>query len=157
MDSSWTLSTLAAELHELVPLLGRTMFYHAKSSDQLTLMQGRVLYILSRHPLTVSSLAKKRGVSLQAASALVQSLVERGWVTRVPDPNDRRQSRLEVTPEGIARAQLAKDMMVSRLAESLVGLEPEALSAASVLLPALKRVLTEHLIADNVPDEPPDV
>lgn len=136
-------------------MLGRTHARHARTivQDKTTLMQGRVLFFLIEHPLTVSMLAKKRGVSLQAASALVQGLVERGWVVRVPDPNDRRQSLLEITPEGLARAQLAKDQIVSHLAGILDGLEAEEIAAASVFLPALKRVLMEHLIGDNIPGE----
>lgn len=158
MNNPWTIYTLAGELFEVMPLLGRTMFHHIRTLDQekTTFMQVKALFHLIDHPLTVSTLAKKHHVSLQAASTLVQGLVERGWVTRVPDPNDRRQSLLEVTPEGLDRAQLAKDEMVSRLVGSLDGLEPKEIDAAKVFLPALKRVLMEHLIADGIPDDPPD-
>ncbi|MBN1563765.1 MAG: MarR family transcriptional regulator [Anaerolineae bacterium] len=109
-----------------------------------------------KHPLTVSKLAQTRRVSLQAASALVQGLVERGWVTRTPDPNDRRQALLEVTPEGLARAEFAKGQMVSYLVGSLDGLEPEEIAAASIFLPAVKRVLLENLSGDDCPDDIPD-
>ena len=36
------------------------------------------------------------------------------------------------------------------------GLEPEEIAAARVFLPALKRVLMEHPIAEDMPDELPD-
>jgi DNA-binding MarR family transcriptional regulator len=157
MGVPWTTYALAGELLDVMPLLGRTLAHHARTIDEekATLMQVRALFFLIEHPLTASKLAKKRGVSLQAASTLVQGLVERGWVIRVPDPHDRRQSLLEVTPEGLARAQLAKDQMVSHLAGSLDGLETEELAAARVFLPALKGVLMKHLITDNMPDELP--
>lgn len=158
MNNLWTTDTLARELFDMMPLLGRTIFHHARAIDdeQATFMQVKALCLLIEHPLTVSTLAKKRGVSLQAASTLVQGLVERGWVTRVPDPDDRRQSLLEVTPEGLARARSTRDQMVSRLVESLDGLGPQEIAAARVFLPALRRVLTEHLITDDLPDEPSD-
>lgn len=158
MNTSWTLYTLAGELFEVMPLFGRTIHHHARTVDEekATFMQVRALFFLIEHSLTVSMLAKKRGVSLQAASTLVQGLVERGWVVRVPDPNDRRQSLLEVTPKGLARAQFAKRQMVSRLVGSLDGLTLEEIAAASIFLPALKRVLVEHIIADGIPDDPPD-
>ncbi len=115
-------------------------------------MQIRALSFLIENQLTVSDLAKKRRVSLQSASTLVQGLVERGWVTRAPDPNDRRRSLLEVTPEGLARAQLAKEYLVSRLAAFLSGLRSDDVAAAQVFLPALKRILHEYETADNAPD-----
>lgn len=157
MDTPWTTDTLARELLDVMPLFGRTIYYHARAIDeeQATFMQVKALFLLTQHPLTVSTLAKKRGVSLQAASALVQGLVERGWVKRVPDPNDRRQSLLEVTPEGMTRAQSTRDQMACRLVELLEGLGPQEIAAAKAFLPALRRVLTEYLIADDLPNEPP--
>lgn len=157
MDALWTIDTLARELFDVIPLLGRTIYHHTRIIDeeQATFMQVKALFLLIQHPLTVSTLAKKRGVSLQAASTLVQGLVERGWVTRVPDPNDRRQSLLEVTSEGLARAQSTRDQMVRGLVEALNGFEPEEIAAARVFLPGLRRVLTEHLIADDLSDELP--
>jgi DNA-binding MarR family transcriptional regulator len=158
MDSPWTTHTLAAELLELLPLLGRTFSHHARAmgSEKTTLQQGRVLALLIDHPLTVSGLAKKRGVSLQAASSLVQGLVERGWVTRTPDLSDRRQLLLEVTPDGLVHARLVREQMVDHLAEFLEGLSPEEINAAREFLPALKHLLMEHASADSIPAAPPD-
>jgi DNA-binding MarR family transcriptional regulator len=158
-DTPWTIHNLAGELFDLMPLIGRTIFHHARTLDEekTTLMQTKALLHLIDHPQpTVSMLAKKRGVSLQAVSTLVQGLVERGWVTRVPDPEDRRQSLLEVTAEGRARAQFARDQMVAHLVNSLDGLTPEEVDAARVFLPALRRILIEHIRADRIPDDPPD-
>ena len=158
MTDPKTIYTLAGELLEVLPNLGRVMGHHVKNVDEekATLMQVRALFFLLERPLTTSKLAKKRRVSLQSASALVQGLVERGWVIRVPDPNDRRQSLLEVTPEGLARAQLAKDNMSGYLARFLDGLEPEEIAAAHVFLAALKRVLLQHTVDDDEDDDAPD-
>jgi DNA-binding MarR family transcriptional regulator len=116
-------------------------------------MQGRVLSFLIENRLTVSDLAKKRRVSLQSASTLVQGLVERGWVTRAPDPDDRRRSLLEVTPEGLAHARLAKEQLLRYLTTFLGGLEPEEIAAGQVFLPALRRILHEHMIADDASED----
>ena len=69
-------------------------------------------------------------------------MVERGWVTREPDPNDRRQSLLEVTPEGLVRAEAAQKQIIEhdRGAFWQISL-PEELDAAAVFLPALRRVV----------------
>ena len=63
----------------------------AAAGEDTTMPQFRVLAQLSEAPRTLSALAKGRRVSLQSMSVLVQSLVERGWIERLPDPSDRRQ------------------------------------------------------------------
>ena len=159
MSASWTKDTLAGELLDLGPIIGRAVKHHVRAIDveTVTTQQIRALILIIEHPLTVSKLAKIRRVSLQAASTLVQGLVERGWVTRTPDPNDRRQSLLEVTPEGLAQAQLSRERLVNHLVKSLEGLEPEEIAAAQVAIPALKRVLLAHLgNGDVLPEELPD-
>lgn len=158
MTESWTTSRVAGALMEVLPLLGRTMHRHAHAVDEerTTLGQVRTLFFLIEYPMTVSILAKKRHVSMQAASALVQGLVERGWVVRVPDPNDRRQSLLKVTPEGLEQAQFAKGLMVTHLAATLDGLQPDELDAAGVFLDGLKRVLSQKLPAEDPFDDLPD-
>lgn len=151
--------TVATELLDIMPQFKHLMGQFARSIDPelSTLMQVQVLLFLAHHPQTVSTLAKRRGVSLQAASTLVQGLVERGWVIRVPDPDDRRQARLEVTPEGMARAQLARDQMTEYVAGFLAAFKPDELDAAQVFIRALKRALAEHPhFADSRCDLPDD-
>ncbi|HML22286.1 MAG TPA: MarR family transcriptional regulator [Aggregatilinea sp.] len=116
-------------------------------------MQTRALFFLLERPLTTSELARKRKISMQSASVLVQNMVERGWVTRTPDPNDRRRSTLDVTPEGMARAEQAKAYATRYLAELLSDLSPEEISAAEVFLPALKKLIMKHYVTDDELDE----
>ena len=83
----------------------------------------------------------------------MQGLVERGWLTRTPDPNDRRQSLLEVTPEGLARAKARQEQIATMVAEVLAELTPEELAAAAVFLPALRRVVVSQMLPDAVPEK----
>lgn len=156
MTDTWTVETLAEEMLNLMPNLGRAMTWMINRSGDLetTMMQGRVLHLLMQQATRASDIAKKRGVSLQSASALVQGLVEKGWVVRTPDPNDRRQSLLEVTPEGIAVAESARQQMAGALARFLEGLSQDEIAAAQVFLPALQRVLIQHIAPDDVTEEP---
>ena len=148
MSDSWTPYILADELFDVLPSLGRLMVHFVGESgeEKATLMQVKTLFFLLERPLTTSELAKGRKISLQSASVLVQGLVERGWVVRIPDPNDRRQSRLEVTPEGMARAELAKDHTSKYMTALLEELSPEEIAAAQVFLPALKRLVMKHFV-----------
>jgi DNA-binding MarR family transcriptional regulator len=159
MDSPmWSVVTLAEELLRVFPNLGRLIALHMRESneEETTLMQVSVLYQLQERPITASEIAKKRHVSLQSVSVLIQGMVERGWITRTPDPTDRRQSLLQITPEGMARAEIARNQIISYLADFLRDISPEEVAAAQIFLPALGRILTEHMAAhkaQNVPQE----
>src|SRR3954463_15299063 len=107
MQDGWTPYTAAKSLMEVFPGMGRLMaaWMRASGEEEATMMQIGVLMHLKEQPITTSELAKRRKVSMQSASVLVQGLVEKGWLTRIPDPNDRRQSLLQTTPEGLSRAK----------------------------------------------------
>jgi DNA-binding MarR family transcriptional regulator len=145
MTENWTPETIAEALLKVLPILGRRTAQQMRDSgeEEASLMQVMALTHIHQHPLTTSELAKRRKVSLQSASVLVQGLVERGWVIRVPDPKDRRQSRLQVTPEGLAHAQATHDRFVRFLAGMLGNLTPEQLAAGQIFLPALFQLLTD--------------
>ncbi|HEU5087929.1 MAG TPA: hypothetical protein VFT99_10805, partial [Roseiflexaceae bacterium] len=71
-------------------------------------------------------------------------LVERGWVRRIPNPNDRRQHTLELTEAGHAQHARAQQQTVRQLAPLLAALTAAELRAVQVALPALQRALTSH-------------
>src|SRR5262245_16221587 len=106
----WSSEQAAQELLSVLPFLNRMISAELRleAGEDTTMPQFRVLSHLAEGELTLSALAKKRRVSLQAAGELVQSLVERGWIVRVPDPADRRQSLLQLTGEGRARYERAE-------------------------------------------------
>ena len=150
MPDAWTSYELAEELLKLFPNFGRlvALYVHSTDEGETTLMQVSTLFFLIENPASVSELAKKRKVSLQAASAQVQGLVERGWVLRIPDSSDRRRSLLEVTPEGFATARAAKDQIANHLAGFLDDLSLEERIAAQVFLPGLWRVVQQQMRVD---------
>jgi len=154
-----TPEALAEMLLKVLPVLGRRLgrrIHETGEEDTMPLMQVMALTqirnalttddvakLRSKHGLTTSDLAKMRRVSLQTMSVMVQNLVERGWVVRAPDPNDRRQMLLEVTPEGQARAQAANALLIGYMAGLLDGLTPEQVAAGQVFLPALMQLLND--------------
>lgn len=142
MDYTWTAYAMAQMLVKTMPALfrvaGRNM--RDRGEDDGTLMQILALKQFLNKSFTVSELAKRRNVSMQSASALAQRLVERGWIERTPDPDDRRQVRLELTPEGLEHAQATFDQIVNHLAVVLEPMTPEELEAGQVFMAALQRV-----------------
>lgn len=142
----WTAEQATHELLAVLPLLTRIVAAEVRreAGDDTTMPQFRVLSYLADAPLTLSALAKKRRVSLQSMSELVQTLVARGWIARTPDPNDRRQQLLQLTDHGRQHYERAQDYTLRRLAPLLRELSAAELAAVERALPALRRVLAQE-------------
>jgi DNA-binding MarR family transcriptional regulator len=157
MANEWTAHNTAQILIEIFPGLGRLIAVRLRENDseadEATMMQMRVLGFLQHEQITTSELAKRRKVSLQSASVLVDSLVKKGWVVREPDPNDRRQWLLQVTPAGKAQAQASLEQLTHILTDVLSELSPQELEAAQIFLPALQRVVISHMTPEETPEK----
>lgn len=149
MDNTSVIRTLAEELTRIFPALGRQIAMHLRASgeEETTMMQINVLYHIkeTKQAITTSDLAKSRKVSLQAASVVVQGMVERGWLIRVPDPADRRRSLLQVTPEGVAQTEATYSQIIDFLADFLGDLSTDEVAAAQIFLPAFNRILAGRM------------
>ena len=134
------------ELLAVLPLLNRIVAAEVRreAGEETTMPQFRVLAHLAAGPLTLSALAKKRRVSPQSMSELVQVLVERGWIARAPDPGDRRQSLLQLTEHGRTHYERADVQTLRRLTPLMAQLSDDELAAVRLALPALRRVLTQE-------------
>jgi len=63
---------------------------------------------LSGAPATTAQLAEHLGITKQATSELVGYLCENGYLTRAPDPDDRRARLLVLTERGHACTRAAQ-------------------------------------------------
>ena len=131
------------QLMTVLPMLNRMLAVELRQEvdETATMPQFRVLAYLHEQPMTLTALAKIRRVSLQSAGELVQSLVEREWVTRTPDPNDRRQYILRLTDEGRSAYDRIQERMLHQLAEKLELLSAEELNSVKKAIAALQRVI----------------
>ena len=112
-------------------------------SGGLSLAQYHVLEPLGSGPRTNRELAELAGISAPTATRIVDGLLERGWVSRVADPTDRRAVVISLTGEG--RAALAKkqrEYLASRrqIADAL---DPHEQEVAAELLRRLAAVIEE--------------
>jgi DNA-binding MarR family transcriptional regulator len=67
-------------------------------------------YLLARvydGSYAVAELARAIGISTQAVSQLVDTMVTRGYIERKPDADDRRRMQLTLTPRGEAAATVS--------------------------------------------------
>lgn len=134
------------ELLAILPLLNRIVAADVRreAGEETTLPQFRVLSELAAGSITLSVLAKRRRVSLQSMSELVQTLVLRGWIEREPDPTDRRTSILHLTESGRSHFERAEAQTLRHLTPLLAQLAPEELQAIRTALFALRRVLAQE-------------
>lgn len=79
---------------------------------------------------TVSQLANVKRISPSAISQGVDILVNRGFVSRTGDANDRRRIELELTPEGEKLLLAIFAETHARLSAQLQELDPQAMQTA---------------------------
>ncbi|GEM85473.1 MarR family winged helix-turn-helix transcriptional regulator [Meiothermus granaticius] len=75
-----------------------------KATENLgvTPMQAYGMMLLADGYTQPSGLAEAMGTSPPVLSQILAGLEERGWISRHPDPEDRRRVRLELTESGKA-------------------------------------------------------
>jgi DNA-binding MarR family transcriptional regulator len=101
----------------------------------LAMGQFRLMHMVHRDAdRSLSDFADDLGVSVPAASKMVDGLVERGLVARTADSADRRRLSLTLTANGVAVMREAKKGLEARVAEALAGLSAaEAANLAKAL------------------------
>lgn len=109
----------------------------------LSLPQYRLLLWMRRGPRRAGELAQRAAVRRPTITALVEGLVEHGWLHRAPVEGDRRGIRLELTESGARALTETEAALGSRLRE-LAGAHEEP---ARVLdgLDALAQVLEREV------------
>lgn len=96
---------LVAALETVMPryhsVLRRALF-DAEGDDRLTFPQLRCLQVMAKTdgPSLASRLARTLLVTPPTMTRTIDGLVERGLVARQPDPVNRRQTGLVITPAG---------------------------------------------------------
>ena len=143
MSKSTEVRTVSQEIVEVIPLIMRTIVAdHHNSSHPMSPAHLRLLTILAHHSCNLSELALRQAVSLPTMSNSISVLVQRGWVKRVPSPDDRRQVVLEVTPDGRAVLCDIKGQAEARVAELLGRLSPDELKCLSAGIAILEQALS---------------
>jgi DNA-binding MarR family transcriptional regulator len=95
-----------------IALLGRVL---ERAAGDLTLAQYRVLAMVSAGDERASLLAGRLAITKPSVSAVVDGLVERGYLAREPVDGDRRAIRLRITTEGTKALEAAEAAMAERL------------------------------------------
>jgi len=94
--------------------------------------------------LRLGDLAAKEGVAAATMSRIVATLVEAGYVTREPDPADRRAWLARATEEGERLVSGVRSTRVQELNRRLDRLTPEARDALIAALPSLEALISDE-------------
>lgn len=124
---------------ELGPLLGRLTLVLRREASHLpaSAAQAAVLAMLREGPRRISDLTGYAGVAQPTMTVLVDRMERQGWVRRVPDPDDRRAVRVEITQSGEETIAQLLAVRTASLAQRLTALPPEDQAAIAKALPAL--------------------
>lgn len=119
---------LAARIAEGLHKIGLAMkqqTWQQASGEGLSATQGQILAILvGQGPLTGTELSERLGVTLPTISVSVRALVDKGLVTRSPDPRHPRASLLKPTRRGKALGGRARSWP-EFMADAVGDLSPE--------------------------------
>lgn len=111
----------------------------ASLSEVMALGELSEVGAMSQHEL-----AALLGLEKSTVSRLVTGLVERGWVTRSRNPDNRRRYRLALTEDGRVVAGLIGEDLRAQHEQLLGELTPDERRALTVGLAGLVRVLKSH-------------
>lgn len=84
-------------------------------------------------PLRPGELAHRLGVEASHVTRTVQQLQRAGYVTRVPDPDDRRAQRIELTEAGRKAIERIRDVGARGMQLALADWSPEELGQLATL------------------------
>ncbi|MGW0817920.1 MarR family winged helix-turn-helix transcriptional regulator [Streptomyces viridiviolaceus] len=136
--------SVSPEVTEIERALTRITYLRARhrQHDRLTALAGvpldRAAVALLRQvaecePLRPGGLAARLGVEASHVTRTVQQLERSGYVSRVPDPDDRRAQRIELTEEGRRAVERIRDAGARGMQLALADWSPEELRRLATL------------------------
>ncbi|HKT95722.1 MAG TPA: MarR family transcriptional regulator [Paraburkholderia sp.] len=116
-------------------LYGKRYDELAKSSLELTRAQCRMIAYLAHYGnMNQASLAERLEVAPISAGRLLERMEEGGWVVRTPNPEDRRELLVSLTPKAEGALNGARRVGDEVQAEALAGFTPDEAEQFSRML-----------------------
>jgi len=145
--------TIEATLVELTGLV-REMRCAALAGlmrQDVSMGQLHVLWLMEHHgPIPMTRLAEHLGVSLPAATGLVDRMEERGLIERVGDPQDRRRVLVRPGPGGRLALEETEGLRRDRLGRILRRLDDRQLRRVELAIHDLREAVGAELGAGPV-------
>ncbi|MGB3517922.1 MAG: MarR family transcriptional regulator [Elainellaceae cyanobacterium] len=136
----------AVDVLTVIPLVTRWLRAEMRHQGQphLSLSQLRVLHFLHRRPQSsLSELADYLDVTRPTMSVMVDRLVQRGWVHRQDDVQERRRIALTLTEAGTAQLEQVYGATLTQISQRLQSLSAEQCQQVMAGLSVLSSVFAE--------------
>ena len=139
-------STEAIEIREILQLLVRDFGLLQREGSEccgITVLQSHIIYELDKNSrISLIELAEKLSMDTGMLSRQINKLVELGYVSRTPDPNDRRYVVISLTEIGQVKASEISDQMNQYIGQ-ILGFIPtdkkdQVIESLQILLSAMK-------------------
>ena len=123
-----------------------------RASHGLTTSQFEFLrYVRDHESARTTDIAAEFAIGVGAVSKSADRLEARGWLTRAPNPANRRSTILTLTAAGRAVLAAADTTFQTRLAEILTGAAtPKQIAAAAAVLALLRSALERDVLGTPV-------
>lgn len=105
--------------------------------------------IADSEPLRPGELANRLGVEASHVTRTVQQLQKSGYVTRVPDPDDRRAQRIELTETGRKAVDRIRDAGARGMQMALSGWSADELQQLATLFHRMVDNFLDHAIEEE--------
>jgi DNA-binding MarR family transcriptional regulator len=117
---------LTALTKHLLLTTSRDLFHELERAG-ISLTQIKSLTFLAEadEPLSVKALSDVIGLSVPGVSRAIDGLVQRGEITRMEDPRDRRSKLLSITPRGRRTYERLLAIRVAGIRRFVDELDPE--------------------------------
>ncbi|EGD54522.1 MarR family winged helix-turn-helix transcriptional regulator [Gordonia neofelifaecis] len=133
---------LASGLRHTVTRLYLTLRRNSPINELSAAQASGLAALVDYGPMRMGEFADRESIRMPTATALIDGLLRDGYVTRDPDPDDRRAVLVAPTDNGVAIVsdiRTSRDDNVTRALETLSDDHRAALAAA---LPALRELQT---------------
>lgn len=105
--------------------------------------------VADSEPLRPGELAARLGVEASHVTRTVQQLQKSGYVTRVPDPDDRRAQRIELTDAGGEAVAKVREAGVRGMQTALSDWSPEELRQLATLFHRMVDDFLAHAVDEE--------
>ena len=144
MDS---IDDIASRLRQVVRLVYRRVQTETGEGSPTRSEAAALSWLDERGPMSLRALADLEQVRQQSMSQSVDALQERGWATRSPDPNDRRQVIITLTDAGRVALETGRSVRQAWIVDAMTRLlddtERRALAQSLDLLERIARAERE--------------
>ena len=143
--------TTGRMIHDRIMRISTSAFMNTAKDDgfgELSAPQMNMLMMIRvREAVSVTELAALLNVSPPSVSTMVDRLVERGLLTRIPSDQDRRKVVIRVTPDALKDIAQVEEIILGSFVELVDAVGPETTQKWCEVLQQIKRVLEKNQLS----------